>query len=137
MAVWSDDLGLDHPEMDADHQQLVLLVNEFDYAIRHARPAETIRRALDDLMAFAGRHFCHEERLMRQSAYPDFRAHKRSHDQLIRDLRLRIREIDAGTRRLDDGVVTWLKTWVGTHIRTDDRALAVFLAAQPELSRTA
>ena len=137
MAEWSDDLGLDHPEMDADHQQLVLLVNELDYAIGHSRPVETTRRTLDDLTAFAGRHFCHEERLMRQSAYPDFRAHKRSHDQLIRDLRLLIREIDAGTRRLDDHTVAWLKTWVGAHIRTEDRALATFLAEQPELSRIA
>lgn len=137
MASWSADLELGNPTMDDDHKQLVMLVNELQYSVDTNRRRDVIRAQLEDLMTVADRHFCHEERMMRQAGYPEFRRHKKIHDDLTRDLHTLMRQIASGEGEFTHTTVEWLKGWVGSHIRGEDRQLAQFLARRPVLSRIA
>ncbi|MCA8909249.1 MAG: hemerythrin family protein [Rhodospirillaceae bacterium] len=137
MASWSADLELGNPSMDDDHKQLVMLVNELEYSVDHRRSSDVIRAQFEDLMTVADRHFCHEERMMRQAGYPDFRGHKKLHDDLTRDLHTLMRQIASGEGEVSHTTIEWLKGWVGGHIRGEDRKLAKFLAERPLLSRIA
>ena len=137
MPTWSADLELGHTLIDNDHKQLVLLVNELDYAIRTHRKPGAIRAQFQELMAMADRHFCHEERLMRQTAYPGFLAHKRAHNTMTRDLRTLMRRVETGEQAVGPELIVWLKNWLCSHIMSEDRTLAHYLTHRPLLSRIA
>ena len=66
-----------------------------------------------------------EERLMTEIAYPDLDDHKEEHDRLIRTLRtITHRPYDA---LKVEGVVTWFKNWILTHLAVSDDALGKFV----------
>lgn len=127
MGNWTADLRVGIRGVDEDHGRLVFLINELDDAVAARRPARAMRDLLEELLAAAGEHFCREEQGMRRARYPGFVAHKHEHDALLKELRLMVRAVETGQRRIDTQTMDWLRTWMASHVKGQDRDMAAFI----------
>ncbi len=137
--VWRDEWRLGIAALDADHQELVRLLNRLleSQGQAHADaedqsadggqgPAEPDQVAeLAALVAHLRAHFGREEALMAAIAYPGLEDHRGEHAMQIAELLALCRELEAsGARRLPSERLEWIKRWCFDHLVTEDRRLA-------------
>ena len=87
-----------------------------------------IVRALSGVMNYTRFHFEAEEKLMREQAYPEYAAHKRQHDRMIRKTRELWEDLERGGRVLPGQVSRLLRDWLATHILEEDKRLGEYLS---------
>src|SRR5271167_4548385 len=80
--AWKDSWIVGVQEIDAQHKNLVSLLNKLHQAMTQGEGKDALGSILDSLVSYTKAHFAAEERLMQQSGYPDFIAHKREHTSL-------------------------------------------------------
>jgi hemerythrin len=147
--VWRDDWLLGIETVDADHKELVRLLNLLlseggggspDRGAPQASPGRR-QPGTEQLARFSALvdhlhdHFRREEEIMLSVRYLDFDAHRGEHSMQIAELtELRRRLTDSGgRRRLDPESLEWVKRWCFDHFVTEDRRFAEFylLRKQP------
>ena len=126
MIVWGDAFATGNAGIDADHQRLLALFNEFSLAVNAGRGETVIRCGLGDLVDYTHYHFAREELLMMESDYPDYARHKKMHDTFIRQID------DVGTHIGAGGdigafLLSFLGKWLSGHILGSDRHLGRYL----------
>ena len=77
---WDAAYAIGQKTVDADHQRLFELFNQFSAALAAGETREAANRFLGELADYSEYHFQREEGLMRASGYPDFAKHKTMHD---------------------------------------------------------
>jgi len=83
---WNESLSIGIPEIDADHQLFMLLVNDLIWAINARLEKPRIERRLRSVIADAKSHFTHEERLFAEHGYPGASHHAALHEELMNQL---------------------------------------------------
>jgi len=125
---WEHTLELGHEAMDADHRQLVALVNQLADGIVNNLGKVAYDAVLDELIAYSRAHFSMEEQLMAACSYPDAEEHRSEHAKLIKDaLDYRARFDASGKPSIS--LLYFFDQWLTRHILASDRDLASFLAA--------
>lgn len=120
---WSDDLSIGVPEIDAQHQHLVELVNGFGEAAARGRGTREVRALLEALYAYTVEHFAAEEAYMATIGYPDLDHHRVLHQQLLTKLDdLRV-QFEVGGRRITQPMLELLRYWLVAHLQGADRAI--------------
>ena len=118
--VFQDAYLLGVAEIDAQHRQLVRMINELNQELSARSSDCQIRKGFEALLAFTLLHFQTEHRYMLAHNYADSAAHDFEHGQLANDLRLLL---DRHQREGDFLVLQKLKDWLLSHIQTADKAL--------------
>lgn len=75
------------PEIDAEHQHFIRLVNELNEAIAGRMGLEKIRHCMQAIVDDAAAHFTHEEALLGEWGYPAAGEHAEKHAQITQALR--------------------------------------------------
>lgn len=115
------------PEIDAEHERLVELINELYEAMNSKRGKEVLGRGLRDLIEFTRLHFSHEEELMTAHEYPDSARHKAEHERLLAHVVDLDRRFRSGDVLLSFAILLELKSWATKHIMHSDMPLGEFL----------
>lgn len=121
LMTWSDHLSVGVSELDAQHQKLVAMINQLHEAMTKGQGAEVLKPILGGLIQYTASHFATEERYMQRFNYPDYAKHKEEHDALtwkVKDLKERYEQ---GKTMLSVETMTFLTTWLTTHIQGTDR----------------
>ncbi len=84
---WSDALSVNIPEIDAEHQHFIHLINQLNEAIIARMELEEIKRRMQAILDDATAHFSHEEDLFREWGYPEAAYHTNQHTRTLRLLR--------------------------------------------------
>jgi hemerythrin-like metal-binding protein len=84
--VWSDELSVCIPEIDAEHQRFIGLVNQLNEAIIGRLELEEIKKRMRALLNDAVAHFAHEEKLFGEWEYPQAGDHAIKHAQILQAL---------------------------------------------------
>lgn len=126
---WDSALELGHAAMDADHRQLVAVVNQLARGIVDDLGKGPFDLLLDELFARTQAHFGMEEQLMAACSYPDAEAHRSEHARLIEDA-LDIRAKFDASANPSISLLYFFDQWLTRHILASDRELARFLAGQ-------
>ncbi|HHH46978.1 MAG TPA: bacteriohemerythrin, partial [Thiotrichales bacterium] len=125
--VWSDDYSVGIDSIDRQHRRLINLINQLQTAIDFAMDREFEREALDELVDYTRTHFSYEEELMREYGYPDFEAHRREHEGMIR----KVENLLSSYERDPEGTIQeahdFLRDWLIHHIQGTDRRYSGFL----------
>ncbi len=140
--TWRDDLLMGIDVLDADHQQMVRLLNllvaagepppdppapDGDPEPTSQRPAAAALQHLDDLIAHVRGHFEREEAFLRAIGYPDYVDHKREHAmQMAEFVDLRRRLAEETTRYIDPETVQEFRHWFFNHVIAEDRKYAAY-----------
>ncbi|ETR73487.1 MAG: hemerythrin [Candidatus Magnetoglobus multicellularis str. Araruama] len=131
MFSWRDEYAVHENNMDNDHKYLLEKANDL-YQLIDANNKQDFLKTMDEMIAFAQRHFKDEEALMKEKSFPEYRMHHKKHKRILREtLEVRNKIEDS---RLDIAVdfVNFLKDWVINHILTEDRKYGEFLAREME-----
>jgi hemerythrin-like metal-binding protein len=118
------------PLVDAQHRELMELLDAFDAALRSGAAAPGLREDLALISQRTLKHFQTEEQLMKDAGYPG----RCAHADLHRDLVLKVRELQYRFDRgqpLDRSLATFLADWFDHHIQESDRDYAGFLRKGP------
>lgn len=130
---WGPEMAVGIQAIDRQHQELIARINRLFQAILEGRGKEEAAVALDFLGGYVVRHFATEEKLMLETCYPEYAAHKKEHEDFLRDFQVLARELAAGgissqmVVRINRQVVHWLVN----HIMEVDRKLVILKDLNP------
>ncbi|MEI6559316.1 MAG: bacteriohemerythrin [Rhodospirillaceae bacterium] len=125
--LWSDEFATGNAGIDADHQRLLALFNDFSLAVNAGKADAVTRGVLDELVDYTHYHFAREELLMQENSYPDYLGHKKMHDTFIRQIDDVCSHLSVGSD-LSAFLLSFLSRWLSGHILGADRQLGRFLA---------
>ncbi len=84
---WDEGLSVFIPEIDAEHQRFIRLVNELNEAIIARKELPEIQNHMQAILYDAVAHFAHEEALFREWGYPAAGEHAEKHAEITQALR--------------------------------------------------
>jgi hemerythrin len=117
---WSRHLELGIYVFDAEHMQLLGLVNDlYDAIFDDINPA-AVAAVVTGMGVFIARHSAHEEKFFHVCGYPDAEAHIAEHRRLSRDI-ARFRHRQGCAAELAYDLNTFLLGWFTDHILGRDR----------------
>lgn len=133
MLELTDDLRIGHPVIDADHQRLIEIINEFLEHSKTADNSQVLHETLKSLLAYGRDHFSREERIQRQCLYPLQPGHFHEHKALLDQVREIARAyFIAKTKPLNESSVLevneLLKAWLIGHVKKFDTGMRDWVA---------
>ncbi len=123
---WSPNLSIGIDEIDAEHMELIDLLNNLFAEISKGSSYDKITHCFDQVVHRTQEHFRHEEAIMARIAYPELSHHRRIHEALIEEIRGFWEELDCGME-IGPEIPNFFKTWLISHILESDRHLGGFL----------
>ena len=129
--IWKDEYLTNIGELDAQHQKLVELINDF-YAdlLQHKESDQkqsSIVKTLERLMAYSLYHFEAEEKLMLQYEYPGYEKHKEEHERFKLHVARLMKEQNETMPVLPFPLVVFLKDWLTSHVLKTDKQYGPYL----------
>ncbi|MDX2458060.1 MAG: bacteriohemerythrin [Gammaproteobacteria bacterium] len=125
-----EDLKLNIPEIDSQHETLIGLVNRLHETMLQGADKAAMDGLLSQLIEHTRTHFSYEEQLMSQTGYPEYEAHKSQHNRLMQHLEDLAEGYQNGELLLSFAVVLDLKGWATVHIQKSDKPLGAFLTSR-------
>jgi hemerythrin len=146
--IWQDSWAIGIERMDADHREMLRLLNLF-FAASHGRdnsdpeaddpptvptrvgsePVSLIQR-LDDVLEHLRVHFAREENFLQSIGYPSFDEHRSEHALEMAELiELRRELLDRPNQPLDEESAAGIKRWFFNHVIAEDRRYAAYYFA--------
>ncbi len=135
---WNERLAIGVPEIDAQHQELFERIERFEESLHRRGPLD-LTSTFDFLRDYAAVHFATEERLMRETAYPDVEEHVAQHNDYIARLDALVRDHEARGPIAFAGLKArnWILVWLLDHVAGRDQALGKHLRAASHTAGTA
>ena len=131
-----DNLKLDIPEIDSQHETMISLVNLIHETMLQGADKATLDGLLSQLLEHTQTHFAYEEELMSRYNYPGYEEHKSEHDSLLQHLVDLTARYNKGELLLSFAVALELKGWAVVHIEKSDKPLGTFLNNQKVIEAT-
>lgn len=118
--AWDTSLSVGVPSCDKQHQQLFLLIDKLDEAMRKGQGKQIIGGILDDLRKYTITHFTYEEKLLERIAYADLPRQQAEHKQFVDKIAQFQRDNAEGSLALSVTVMGFLNNWLRNHIMKED-----------------
>lgn len=125
---WNPELSVGVEAIDADHWQLIVLLNRLAVAVATGAGRDAIAARLDALIAHSEQHFQREEEAMARHGYPEAEHHRSVHRELIEDITELRREFDEGME-IGTEFIEFVGNWLLSHIAENDKPLGAYLVA--------
>ncbi|MBI4878396.1 MAG: hemerythrin family protein [Planctomycetes bacterium] len=129
LVSWSTGLSTGVPMIDEHHARLIGLINRLHSAMKIGTSKSDIPWMLDELVDYTRYGFSEEEKLMAAHDYPRLVEHCEQHQQFAARLGDFQSALAAGDLGLPLKVLTFLREWLLTHIRRDDRAFGPYVTS--------
>ena len=117
MFEWNQKYSVGIHSIDAQHRNLFAVARELYDAMSAGLGKSTLSRILDRLVQYTQVHFAHEERLMKQNAYPNLVEHQEQHAALTRQLLMFQADFKSGRATMTVQLLNFLRSWLEQHIR--------------------
>jgi hemerythrin-like metal-binding protein len=125
--VWKPFYSVNDPSLDAEHRQILELIDSLHAAINAGREDVAIQNILDRLLQYTIDHFAHEEQVMQDSRYPGLDSHKVLHERMRQRTRMIHDHMDRVTGHY---MLRFLNEWWIDHIQSVDKQYAPYLVAE-------
>jgi len=123
---WNPYLSIGHDGIDAEHQDLVKVLNDLITRIEDGAELGEVRDGLGRLIEETERHFRHEEAVMEREAYPEAEHHCHLHQALSTEIRAFDAEL-AGGKEMGPEITDFIRDWLIHHILKSDMRLGGYL----------
>ena len=120
LVTWNQSWCIGVKEVDAQHQNLVALVNKLNQAMSEGKGKIVLEEILESLVSYTKAHFRDEERLMEQNGYADIVEHKRQHLALTKKVLDFQTAFKGGAMGMTIDIMEFLTTWLKGHILGTD-----------------
>ena len=120
---WSDDFSVGVADIDHEHKSLIDLINQLYANVERGASADEIVEFFGEIYANISAHFALEEKIMRESRYQEYAAHKNEHEQLLDEIRDLMDEYEQRSAIDEKELSARLQSWFGEHFKTMDSRL--------------
>jgi hemerythrin len=129
------DIAIGVTEIDAQHEALFERVARFEDAVRDGAPGDRLDELFTYLARHATAHFEAEERLMRETGYPQLDEHAREHSEFRRRLQSLEPQMESegGSTAMVLALRGLLHFWLTDHVTSSDRHIGDHLRARAGL----
>lgn len=122
---WSQHLSTGVASLDEEHRELIADYRNLVDALDHGADASRFGHAFHRLMASTRRHFAHEEQVMLEIGFPEYRHHKEEHERLLRSAEDFFHNICHVFQKKDcEAVAKYFRFWLVRHIEDHDRKIS-------------
>ncbi|HEY0666415.1 MAG TPA: hemerythrin family protein [Gallionella sp.] len=131
--AWSRAMSVGNKTIDAEHAEIIRLVNEVERAIR-SREADVLSRVFNTLETKIISHFANEARIAEAVGYP-FGEHQLEHQYVLGELETMKTDLIAKNGMWSESAAefyySFLGEWATAHINVDDMKLKAKLETRP------
>jgi hemerythrin len=127
MFEWTEALSVGVESIDAQHKQLIEMLNDLYASMRSTKGKAELDKILAGLADYAAEHFAAEERLMQQSEFPGYAAHCQIHEDFRAKIATIAAEYAAGKHAVTVELMGFLRNWLLRHIAEQDQQYAMHL----------
>jgi len=120
---WRDEFNLGIDAVDAEHREMVELINSLDSAMQADAGFVTVVATLRDIHTRIAAHFTLEEKLMRHWRYAAYPEHRQDHELLLDVLLEIIESVDEEGHYDRAALSSDLDRWFSDHFHTYDAKL--------------
>jgi hemerythrin len=127
LVEWEPKYSVGIAAIDAQHKNLVDMINQLHEAMRLGKANQELNPVLDRLVEYTNTHFKAEELLLQTNGYPTLADHKKIHSSMvgqITDLKAKLQKSSVG---MSVTVSNFLKTWLTDHIMVEDKKYGAYL----------
>ena len=128
--LWSADYSVQSKYLDLQHQNLLMILNEFNEAVGQGQGKVVAFSILNKLVQYTEDHFRDEEKLMKIARFPDdeFNAHVKEHERLIQAIFKLCSEWEGKGEEALPQLGLFLKEWLLEHILKVDKKYREYVA---------
>ncbi len=124
---WRDKLSVGIDEIDEDHKILIDHLNNVYDAVQKGQTRKQVAETLEGLIEYTRDHFAREEAVMRAVEYPDYKKHKKAHEELTKQVKQVAQDfVTKDDYEIGQEVFDFLQRWLTDHIITMDRPIAKY-----------
>jgi len=129
---WDQSFSIGVKHIDEQHQEMIDRLNKLIEATNSGKVKSKIKETITFLEEYVVIHFQDEERLMRESKYPDYANHKKQHIQFIAVVSFLKKEYENKGINLDLAfrIQSQVVDWTIKHIIKDDNKIGKWLKEQ-------
>jgi hemerythrin-like metal-binding protein len=124
---WRKDYDIGVAQIDAEHRNLLDLVNAFHDRNAQGATHSEIAHLLNQLVSYAEEHFQHEEKVMSDNAYPLLDQHRELHVKLVASIFEINERFSAQPAKASAETLQFIKAWLLEHIIKHDMDIGDFL----------
>ena len=124
--TWKDPLKVGIPSIDAQHLQLIDIINQLDEAVVLGHEPRKTLKLLNNLIDCSHFHFQEEENLMQQSNMPvaEYLLHKSEHDAFIKKMLVEQQNTVENRNAVSSELLDFLVAWLLDHILFRNKKMA-------------
>ncbi len=134
---WSNQYLIGNELVDAEHEQLFRLLNDFHTRWVDARDRQDIAKVLNQLIVYAQLHFRHEEKIMADTCFPKLAEHQQIHEAMVDTIFHLQKSYEEANLRLEMDTMKFVKSWLVGHILENDYLFRDFLARKKSAAEAA
>jgi hemerythrin len=127
---WDDSFSVNIVEIDNQHKKIVELINNMADAMKIGKGKVVLGGILNELVDYTVYHFKTEEDYFEQFGYSKIETQKKEHAEFkekVFDLK---KELKVGNQFFSIEVMTFLSSWLETHIKGVDKEYTAFFNAK-------
>ena len=124
---WKHEFNIGIPSIDAEHRQLIDLINEVHDRLTDEKRPFQVEDFLGEIHARIAAHFALEEKWMKDNDYDQYQGHKADHEKLLDDIRDIMDACDDKENFDEETLSDRLSDWFTGHFATRDARLHRFL----------
>ncbi|MBF0263206.1 MAG: bacteriohemerythrin, partial [Magnetococcales bacterium] len=122
LIIWTGKMEVNVPALDADHRNLIRIINELHAALQSNQGQKLLGKILDELLTYTRTHFTREERHMQDIGFPDLAAHQEEHRLFAEKATAYQKKLEVDPFALSSDVLQHLRAWLTQHIQGSDMA---------------
>jgi hemerythrin len=129
LVEWSDRYRTGISLIDDQHKKLIDMTNAlYMGCLEGGEPANVyFRKTVHEAVDYVRFHFTTEEKILERINYPETAAHKKEHENFIKEILLQVQAFQAGKKFVPHMFVRYLRDWILTHIAVSDNLYALYL----------
>ena len=124
---WRSDYHVGNSQIDAEHQHLFKLINDFHEQCARGDVRRNLLLVLNSLVSYSEEHFQHEEAMMLEAGYPRLARQQAMHENLYSTIYALNEKLSREDAEVDTETAKFLKNWLVDHILVEDMDFGDFL----------
>jgi hemerythrin len=132
---WKEEYNTGIQRIDHQHRYFYQLVHWMLEQLRASEPFELKLRYIDEVMHYGKFHFLSEMNCMKDHGYPGTEAHEELHGKLLKDLNVKVSQLEFGD--IDDlEFVVFLQEWFIEHTVKEDKQIGIYIQGEDAKGNT-
>lgn len=118
---WSDIISVNNSKIDCQHKKLITLTNNLILNSEAKPNSLIVNESLSELLEYAKKHFCDEEKLLKEHNYPKLDEHKIQHDKFLHEIVMFTKDVIDNKATVTEEMIIFLVNWLKNHTAKYDQ----------------